>query len=84
MEISILNGENALEKKERRMSKKGSKRFWKKLNGEISILNGDFSILNGENALEKKERHISKKGSKRFWKRLNGENALEKKERQIF
>ena len=31
--------------------KEGSKRFSKKVDGEISIQNGDVSILNGENSL---------------------------------
>ena len=52
------------------MSKKGSKRFWKSLNGEISIQNGDFSILNGENALKKKEKQISKKRFETLLKKI--------------
>ena len=57
-------------KKRDKFQKKGSKRFWKSLNGEISILNGDFSILNGENALEKKRYKCQKKdrnASKKVW-----------------
>ena len=53
------------------LKKKGSKHFWTKMNGEISIQNGDFSILNGENYLwslffkkKKSSKHFNISGKK--------------------
>ena len=37
-----------------------SKNFWKKMNWEISIQNGDFSILNGENSMLRLKKKVPK------------------------
>ena len=69
--------------------KKGSKRFWKRMNGEISIQNGDLSILNGEEWIicvffvyfrsarpkKKLKNHLHSKKNKRFSTTFEVKNA---------